>query len=378
MLSKRSQTAREGDDMNRRAFLATGAASAVVAGLARHGTAVGAAPPDAPRWRAFEVTTRAEIVNPTGGARAWLPLPLMPDTDYHKSQGQSWTGNATTTRIYREPRYGAAIFYAEWPATEPSPLVEVTTRFATRDRAVDLKEPGEVRREDKRELAKYLAATRLIRTDGIVRQTALEITRGAKTDLDKARAVYTWIVENTFRDPKVRGCGIGDISWMLEARSLGGKCADLNALFVGLTRAVGIPSRDIYGIRVADSAEFKSLGKSGDISKAQHCRAEFYLSGYGWVPVDPADVRKVILEEGGGLPAGLADPKAQRARAKLFGAWEMNWLAYNYGHDVRLPNSAAGPVPFPMYPQAEPADGRKDSLEPTSFKYQITSREVRG
>src|SRR3989475_2262140 len=160
MLSKRSQTAREGDDMNRRAFLATGAASAVVAGLARHGTAVGAAPPDAPRWRAFEVTTRAEIVNPTGGARAWLPLPLMPDTDYHKSQGQSWTGNATTTRIYREARYGAAIFYAEWPATEPSPLVDVTTRFATRDRAVDLKEPGEVRREDKRELAKYLASTR--------------------------------------------------------------------------------------------------------------------------------------------------------------------------------------------------------------------------
>src|SRR2546425_2573578 len=118
-------------------------------------------------------------------------------------------------------------------------------------------------------ISKYLAATRLIRTDGIVRQTALEITRGAKTDLDKARAVYAWIVENTFRDPKVRGCGIGDISLMLEARSLVSKCADLNALFVGLTRARGIPSRVIYRIRVADSAEFKSLGKSGDISKAQ-------------------------------------------------------------------------------------------------------------
>src|SRR5438552_18692063 len=161
MVSERSQTAREGDDMNRRAFLATGAASAVVAGLARHGTAVGAAPPDAPRWRAFEVTTRAEIVNPTGGARAWLPLPLMPDTDYHKSQGQSWTGNATTTRIYREPRYGAATFYAASPATEPSPLVEVTTRIATRARAVALKGPGAVRPPPARALATYLAATRL-------------------------------------------------------------------------------------------------------------------------------------------------------------------------------------------------------------------------
>src|SRR2546426_901465 len=284
----------------------------------------------------------------------------MPDTDYHKSQGQSWTGNATTARIYREPRYGAAILYAEWPATEPSPLDEVTTRFATRDRAVDLKEPGEVRREDKRELAKYLASTRLIRTDGIVRQTALEITRGAKTDLDKARAVFTWIVENTFRDPKVRGCGIGDISWMLEARSLGGKCADLNALFVGLTRAVGIPSRDIYGIRVADSAEFKSLGKSGDISKAQHCRAEFYLPTHGWVPVDPADVRKVVLEEKGGL--SLGDATVQRARAKLFGAWELNYLAYNYAHDVKLPNSAGDPIAFFMYPQAESGEEPRELL----------------
>src|SRR2546422_593169 len=288
MLSKRSQTAREGDDMNRRTFLATGAASAVVAGLARHGTAVGAAPPDAPKWRALEVTTRAEIVNPTGGARAWLPFPL--------------------------------------------------------------------------------------RTDGIVRQTALEITRGAKTDLDKARAVYAWIVENTFRDPKVRGCGIGDISWMLEARSLGGKCADLNALFVGLTRAVGIPSRDIYGIRVADSAEFKSLGKSGDISKAQHCRAEFYLPTHGWVPVDPADVRKVVLEEKGGL--SLGDATVQRARAKLFGAWEMNYLAYNYAHDVKLPNSAGDPIAFFMYPQAESGGERRDSLDPDTFRYRLTSQEL--
>src|SRR5881396_41872 len=361
--------------MDRRVFLTTGTASAVVAGLARPLRVFGgAASPGVATWRAFEVTTRAQIVNPTGVTRVWLPLPLMPDTDYHKNQGQSWTGNATATRIHREPKYGAAIFYAEWPASEPSPVVEVTTRFATRDRAVDLTAPGRIGREDRRELAKYLEATRLIRTDGIVRRTAVEITKGAKTELDKARAVYEWIVENTFRDPKVRGCGIGDISGMLETGNLGGKCADLNALFVGLTRSVGIPSRDIYGIRVADSAEFKSLGKSGDISKAQHCRAEFYLPTHGWVPVDPADVRKVVLEEKGGL--SLGDATVQRARAKLFGAWEMNYLAYNYAHDVKLPNSAGDPIAFFMYPQAESGGERRDSLDPDTFRYRLTSHEL--
>ena len=161
---------------------------------------------------------------------------------------------------------------------------------------------------------------------------------------------------------------------MLETRNLGGKCADLNALFVGLARAVGLPARDIYGVRVADSAEFKSLGKSGEITKAQHCRAEFYLPTHGWFPVDPADVRKVVLEETGGLPLG--NPIVRRARVKLFGAWEMNYLCYNYAHDVELPNSAGDPVAFFMYPQAETAEGRLDSLDADSFRYKIVAREL--
>jgi transglutaminase-like putative cysteine protease len=232
---------------------------------------------------------------------------------------------------------------------------------------------------DPAELKKYLAATDLIPTDGIVKKTAQEITKGAKTELEKARAIYEWIVDNTYRDPKVRGCGVGDIKTMLETNNLGGKCADLNALFVGLSRSIGIPARDVYGIRVADSnLGYKSLGKSGDITKAQHCRAEFYLAGYGWVPVDPADVRKVVLEEGGGLP--LNDVKVEAARKRLFGSWEMNWLALNYAHDVQLPRAVKGKVGFFMYPNAELAVAGKveriDSLDSDNFMYQIASREI--
>src|SRR5207237_1096309 len=217
--------------------------------------------------------------------------------------------------------------------------------------------------------------SKYIRTDGIVATTSKGIVLGLKNDADKARALYEWIVDNTFRDPKVKGCGIGDITTMLESGYLGGKCADLNALYVGLARSAGLPARDVYGIRVANSAEFKSLGRADDITGAQHCRAEVFLTGYGWVPVDPADVRKVVLEEPpSGLPLG--DPIVKKARAKLFGAWEMNWLAYNYAHDVKLPSSEGKPVPFLMYPQAETAGDRKDSLDPAAFAYKITAKEL--
>lgn len=138
---------------------------------------------------------------------------------------------------------------------------------------------------------------------------------------------------------------------------------------------VRIPARDVYGIRVAESAlGYKSLGKSGDITKAQHCRAEFYAGGYGWVPVDPADVRKVVLEEGGGK--ALQDPMVVAVRRRLFGSWEMNWLAYNTAHDVALPGASRGKIPFLMYPQCETAEGRLDSVDPEHFRYQITAREL--
>ena len=141
----------------------------------------------------------------------------MPDTDYQKIMGQSWTGNAATMRVYRDEKYGAGMFYAEWPATESAPVVELVTRFATRDRAVDLSAPGTAAPEDKATLQKYLAGTTFIPTDGIV--------------------------------------------------------------------------------------------------------------------------RKHVLEENGGTP--LTDPKVQKARVKLFGAFEMNWLAYNYAADLKLPTASA-------------------------------------
>jgi transglutaminase-like putative cysteine protease len=219
----------------------------------------------------------------------------------------------------------------------------------------------------------FLQPTRHIATDGIVLDIALRAAQGATTPLEKARGIYEWIVDNTFREPTTRGCGVGDIKFMLETGNLGGKCADINSLLVGMARAVGIPARELFGIRVADSALFKSLGKSGDISKAQHCRAEFYLAGFGWIPADPADVRKVVLEEK--LP--LTDPRVVEPRKRLFGNWEMNCIAYNDARDFSLePGMDIDPVNFFRYPIRAAGASRRDSLDSPKFAYRILAEEV--
>jgi transglutaminase-like putative cysteine protease len=358
--------------MDRRAFLQTGIAFSTAAALPwREALA-------ADEWRSYEVVTKVEVEWPEGASRVWVPLPMAEDTDWQRNFGSSWSGNAARTQVLGDGKYGALMLYAEWPAGAAIPRLEVVSRVATRDRTVD---PSKPRRDGERlsaaERQFYTAPTDYIPTDGIVRRTAQDIVKGARGDVDKARAIYEWVVENTFRDPKVRGCGVGDIKGMLETGNLGGKCADLNALFVGLVRSVGVPARDVYGVRIDSSAEgYRSLGiASAAATRAQHCRAEFYAEACGWVPVDPADVRKVALEEPpGNLP--LSHPKVDAARKRLFGYWEMNWLAYNMGHDISLPNSKGPKLPYLMYPNGETGGERLDQLEPEKFSYALTARAL--
>jgi transglutaminase-like putative cysteine protease len=328
-------------------------------------------------WRTFEVTTRVTVLKPSGTTLVWLPAALISNTPFQRTLSNKYRaeggGKADIVEIKPD---ALGIVSAKFPADE-KPVLTLTSRVQTKNYAVDLSKPGTPPKVNQAELEYFRRPSKLIPSDGIVKSTADEITKGADTDVDKARAIYEWIVDKTFRDPKTRGCGLGDIRFMLETGDLGGKCADLNALFVGLAHASGLPARDAYGIRLAKSElGYKSLGASSDnVTKSQHCRAEVYLASYGWVPVDPADVRKVVLEE----PPGnrpMDDEMVKSARKRLFGSWEMNWMAYNFAHDVILPNATGAPLPFLMYPQAQTADGRLDTLDPANFEYEITSEDV--
>jgi transglutaminase-like putative cysteine protease len=368
--------------MNRRHFLQT--AGVVSAGLAFPKVSTLLARDSAnaaanANWRTFEVTTRVEILKPAGVTRIWLPAALTTETPFQKTLTNTFNAEGGSAKLIESKPDALGIISAEFPEGA-KPVVTSISRIITRNYSVEVPaigKPGNATQKTPADLDHFLRPTKLIPTDGVVKAKSDEITKGARTDVEKARVIYEWIVDNTARNPKTRGCGTGDIRFMLETDDLSGKCADLNALYVGLARAAGLPARDVYGIRVAKSdLGYKSLGPAtANITKAQHCRAEVYLSSYGWVPVDPADVRKVVLEE----PPGnrpLDDDMVKQVRARLFASWEMNWMAYNFAHDVALPGSTGAPIGFLMYPQAETNLGRLDCLDPDNFKYEITARGI--
>ena len=365
--------------LDRRQFIATSTALALPA---LSGLTFAQAPertfnPQPGAWRTFEFTTRVALQNPKGTTRVWLPIPSV-DTDYQQSLESSWTGNARSFRQASDEKYGARMLVAEFAGTEVQPVVELTSRIRTQNRATDWSRKVAAQ-EDPATLRYWLQATDLMPTDGIVKKTAAEATRGARTDTEKVQKLYDWVVANTYREPKVRGCGTGDIKAMLETGNMGGKCGDINALFVGLCRAAGVPARDDYGIRLVPSAfGYKELsGNPANLARAQHCRAEVFLAQHGWVAMDPADVGKVMRLETAEWVKTTQHPVVGPVNKALFGGWEGNWLAFNTAHDVALPGSKGPKVGFFMYPNAENAEGRFDSLDPDTFKYTITAREIK-
>ncbi len=302
-------------------------------------------------------------------ADLWVPIP-MELKGYQVVVSQKFTGNADSIEVEKVGSVTGSVtmLHATWKKAVNPELHVVSILKIAEYRGLS---PNNSPENDPANIAPYLKATEHIQTDGIVSETAKKIVGKIKDPDQKALAIYNWIVENSTRDPQVRGCGLGDVKATLTVNNLSGKCADLNSLFVGLARAAKIPAREVFGIRVNTSTEFPSLGKLGEVTKGQHCRAEYYSTKQkAWIPVDPADVRKAILEE----KLALDDPKIKILRAKFFGYWEGNWAVFNFGRDFKIPNKDSFiSVNYFMYPLLTSPSLSPDGKDPKEVSYTITS-----
>ena len=329
--------------------------------------------PDEPpaQWRTYDIRSSIVLNKVAGKARVWLPLAQYKDTPWQRSLGHSWQGNFESAGIYRDPVAEMEVFYADWKDGSVTPQLHIVSQVGTQDRHFDITRRGAAV-ERNEVLRRCLQATALMPTDGLVRRTAERAIGRIRDPVAQGKAIYDWVVENTAYEPRLPGSGLGDIGTMLESGRLGGKSADIALLFVGLCRSMGIPARPVFGLRVDYSRLFGGLGATGKLGQAQHCRAEFYAPGYGWIPVDPSDVRKSILDEG--LNGG--DSKLVVLKKLLFGFWEMNWIGFNAAQDVDLRGAAGKTLPYLALPQAETDNGRFDSLDTERFSYSVSASRV--
>ena len=313
--------------------------------------------------RAGEVTMEFDLsAQPSDQVvRLWVPYPVS-------SQDQMirhirLDGNPANTGVYTVPANGTPLLYAEWPEGSKSRKLTLSFEVA-RDELqrgdLPTKEPA----WNSTDYAEYLAPTSIGPTDGAVKELADKIVAGNSTVLERARAIYDWTVENMYRDPDTRGCGKGDVCYLLIKP--GGKCTDISSVFVALCRAAGVPAREVFGLRLGKKAE-------QDITTWQHCWSEFFLPGYGWVPADPADVLKAMLVE----KLKLDSPRIVGLRDYFWGGIDAYRFQLASGRDLILnPAQAGEPLNTFGYPYAEVGGKALDFYDPKSFVYRFSFKEL--
>ncbi len=305
----------------------------------------------------FDLSAPDKIAKET---QLWIPYPISDENQLISDIVIS--GDYTRSAVYTDRKYSTPILYAQWDKNSKSR--KLTFSFHVVRREVIKKDfPTKEAPWNRSDYALFLTPTKSGPIDGMVKELADSITAGKATVLEKARAIYDWICINMYRDPKTKGCGTGDVCSLLASRK--GKCTDIHSVFVALARAAGIPSREIFGIR---------LGKKPvvDVSKWQHCWAEFYLPGYGWVPIDPADVLKLMLKEK--LKPG--DARTTELREYFWGGWDPYRVELSRGRDLVLnPPQNGAPLNTFGYPYAETGGQAHDWLDPKKFSYTVTFRQ---
>jgi transglutaminase-like putative cysteine protease len=302
----------------------------------------------APRERGFEFEYKATVKDIPASAKhldLWIPVPH--DNPFQKIDGLRI--DSPFPYKIQKAQYGNHVLHIG--IENPSQTTfTVTMRFdAVRREHVQerLRQAAYAPLKDARDpdMARWLQPDRLVPLDDKIKRWAQEVVdaAGAKTDLEKARAIYNHIVATVKYDKTGQGWGRGDIYYACDARR--GNCTDFHAIFIGYSRAVGIPARFAIGFPLpADRGAGAIAG--------YHCWAEFYLKGIGWVPVDASEAAK--------------DPSR---REYFFGAHDENRVEFTVGRDLTLnPKQKAEPLNYLVYPYAE-VDGKPFSAVEKSFAY---------
>ncbi|WP_150540116.1 transglutaminase-like domain-containing protein [Actinobacillus vicugnae] len=330
-----------------------------------------------------------DLVVPQGSkgvTNLWVPLPFS--NDYQEVKSIEFEGNYNKAYITENNQYGAKTLFANWDEKAQKRLLKVKLVVQTKDREpmatgalANYQVPENIIYSV--DVQEYLKPTTHIKTDGIVKQFADKIVGNETNPLKKAALIHQWIVENMERDNSVLGCGDGDVEKMLTTGVLKGKCTDINSVFVALARASNIPAREVFGIRLGAAPKMSKYSQTAfgsakdgiaNENTGQHCRAEFYLAGFGWVPVDSADVAKMRLAE----KKAVNDPDTQAVAKYLFGNWEANWMGFNHARDFDLyPQPELTPINNFGYPYAEVGDDPLNSFDAKEFGYELISTELK-
>ena len=160
-----------------------------------------------------------------------------------------------------------------------------------------------------------------------LRDLALDITRGAHTDYDKAIAVESWLKSNlgyTLEMVAPPG-GRDPVEFFLLQRKKG-HCEYFSSAMAILLRIAKVPTRNVNGFLGGEWNEYSDYiaVRAGDA----HSWVEVYFRGIGWVTFDPTPAAEEVAELGRGGD-GLLDRLRRLADTMRF-----KWFKWVIEYDL--------------------------------------------
>ena len=296
---------------------------------------VASASPCPMETRSFEFTYSMRVTDlpeRIGKIAIWLPYPV---SDANQSISEVSVSAPFSTSIHRDPAFQNSILYLSAEDPEVSSIeIEMVFRVNRKEFLRKDFSAGRPAGSEKLspEVARWLEPDRLVPLDDFIRALAEKVTEGKSTDLEKARAIYDYAVTSMAYDKSGEGWGRGDIYYACNFKK--GNCTDFHALFIGLARSVGIPAKFAVGFPLPEKRGSGQIG-------GYHCWSEFYLQGYGWVPVDASEANK--------------HPELHEY---FFGAHDENRVQFTIGRDLVLePPQDGDAINYFIYPHVE-VDGK--------------------
>jgi len=278
--------------------------------------------------------------------RLWIPLA---STTPHQTIRARKIRAPGVYEIRRDPDYGNEFLYlALHRPLPPTVDVEIAYRATTQRETFPLVATSTLERLTGPGWQRHLRSDTLMCVDDQVRALAHEVTAGRPTPLEKARAVWEFVLTNMVYDKQTPGYGQGDTR---RACTIGrGNCTDFHSLFISLARAADVPARFHIGAMLPAASEAEIPG--------YHCWAEVYMPAVGWVPVDASEAWK----------------HPERA-ATYFGTYDGQRFLVSTGRDIRLdpPPTNHQPVNIFIYPLVE-VDGRPFDQVKTTFQFKEEGR----
>ncbi|MGA8298881.1 MAG: transglutaminase-like domain-containing protein [Terriglobales bacterium] len=281
----------------------------------------------------FHYAFTVKNVTPGERIRVWIPLA-------HSDQFQDVKVTAKSGDLalkqFQQSQYGNEVLYGEAAKADKEEYkfsVDYTVLRREHVVLVDGKPaPGlpPRRSSPKLELARDLEPDRLVPITGIPADLAVEQTKGATTQLEKARDIYDYVFRTMKYDKSGTGWGHGDTLWACDSKH--GNCTDFHSVFISMARSQKIPAHFQIGFPLpADKTSAEIPG--------YHCWAEFYIASIGWIPVDISEAWK-----------------HQEKHDYFFGAHDANRFQLTQGRDLKLTPAQDGPpLNYFVYPYVEVA-----------------------